>query len=615
MSGRRFTPYVAAIVLAVAATSGAQDPDIKSGFPVSAFSGSGTFAGWPFTPVFVDLTSDTRPEIVFSGIASGPLFAWQHNGSLAPGFPVSAAGGYQFATAVSTGGPPSLVFSQIFSGPSSGTLALYSGTGTVLPGWPRQTANYVSSPASAYDLDGDGVDEIICGSENRRVSVFTITGQSFPGWPVQFPSSSQKMGTPFVADVDLDSYPDLICSTGQASGFKIFTRNRFGQPLPSAPDLTVPEEAFLAAVADLDGDEIPEYLCLTGGYWRTTLLIYKVSGVLWIRKELSSLYESSYYYAGLAVADITGGPEPEIVISNDDSVRALTSSGMELPGWPKRLNALGLKRYPQGPYVGDVDGDGLQDLVVIAWINQTPRLAEVWVFDREGNVHPRTPKICEVGMTGSGGICDLDNDGKNEIVVMGNSSNGITPYKQGYAYDLNADVSGGIEWPLVFGGSGHGGYYLPRSFNALPSTLSMLSGTVLVGDVDALRRSDGSLLVLGPQYAVPRGAPNIVGEVTIQVPEKSLTAGAVWLNARATGSPVLVAIEARDATTGLWIPAGSVTLDSALQEGQVSLAGPIGRWIARPTRKISLRLKCFGAGTGARWQVLFDRFWLRLNRK
>ena len=66
---------------------------------------------------------------------------------------------------------------------SQARLSAYSGAGTPLPGWPRPPANYMSSPPTTMDVDGDGVDEIFTDEQDWHLHAYHGDGTPATGWP------------------------------------------------------------------------------------------------------------------------------------------------------------------------------------------------------------------------------------------------------------------------------------------------------------------------------------------------------------------------------------------------------------------------------------------------
>ncbi len=161
------------------------DPDLKPGFPVKAFQSEGSYHAGPAIHTLVgNIDDDPKLEIVVTGLASGPLFAWHSDGSPVVGWPdeteTFTGAAYPAMGNLTTN---SSGF-EVFLGYWDGSLVAYSGSGNVLPGWPRDSANYISSPAALADVDGDGLDEIFIAEEDWKLHAYRADGSLLPGWPV-----------------------------------------------------------------------------------------------------------------------------------------------------------------------------------------------------------------------------------------------------------------------------------------------------------------------------------------------------------------------------------------------------------------------------------------------
>ncbi|NJN15696.1 MAG: VCBS repeat-containing protein [Oscillochloris sp.] len=127
-----------------------------------------------------------------------------------------------------------------------------------------------------------------------------------------------------------------------------------------------------------------------------------------------------------AVGDITGDGKPEVVIGAGDvttakthgGVVALSAAGQLLPGWP----FLTIDNEPRGgdnltegvvssPAIGDVDGDGLNEVVFGAFDHR------IWVLGSNATVKPGWPKDVLDTIWSSPALADFDNDGVKEIVI------------------------------------------------------------------------------------------------------------------------------------------------------------------------------------------------------
>lgn len=135
----------------------------------------------------------------------------------------------------------------------------------------------------------------------------------------------------------------------------------------------------------------------------------------------------------VVAADVDGDGTKEIVVAYGDLVHLFGHDGSELPGWPKQLS------YPDGtavfiresPAIGDLDGDGLPEIVVAEGnISAEPPVERTHAFRADGSEIAGWPKVligCWDGVCdpGQGGepprgivIADVDGDGTNELVIV-----------------------------------------------------------------------------------------------------------------------------------------------------------------------------------------------------
>ena len=111
----------------------ATDPDLEPGFPVQTYETAGSYHGGPANHALVgNIDGDSTLEILASAHASGPLYAWNANGSPEPGWPHSGFPGASYpALGQLSASDPGL---EVFSAEWDGQFVAYNGAGAILPG-------------------------------------------------------------------------------------------------------------------------------------------------------------------------------------------------------------------------------------------------------------------------------------------------------------------------------------------------------------------------------------------------------------------------------------------------------------------------------------------------
>ena len=249
------------------------------------------------------------------------------------------------------------------------------------------------------DVDGDGRADLVVAPQDNRVYVLDpATGQDRAWWrdprQVFFPGpgywvDDAVFSTPIVADIDADGRDEIVVGVAGSPGGPVDVGGGVlkaiefdnGQPTTkwtwAADDII----ASPPVLADVDGDGRPE-LVVGAGYdwvasdrsrqdWKRIHVIDPATGQRkWFAETNGATYQQP------AVADVDGDGTPEILattdprapLSGDGRVHAITNGGRVkwatapatcFPG----VGCEGGGGMVAGPIVGDVDGDGDQDVV------------------------------------------------------------------------------------------------------------------------------------------------------------------------------------------------------------------------------------------------------------
>ena len=236
--------------------------------------------------------------------------------------------------------------------------------GTVFPGWPVRTGGRVTATAAVCDIDLDGDPEVIVGSQDGKVYSLEVDGSATPGWPRS--TGGVVRSSPVLADIDDDGMVEVIC--GSMDGY-LYAWNENGARVPGFPVNLGEGGVWMSpAAGDIDGDHIPDLVAGTYG------------GDLYLLHGDGTPHEGWPVFVGHgcgrgapAIADLDGDGHPEIIVSGlwSNSIYVVGAGGHVWPEWPRwAYNCPALS----APVPADIDNDGLPEVTVstscgtvIAW--------------------------------------------------------------------------------------------------------------------------------------------------------------------------------------------------------------------------------------------------------
>ena len=188
------------------------------------FNADGTpYPGFPYVtggditmgPAIGDIDGDGRQEIVFGSGVDAKLYAVRYDGSSAAGFPVSLALSGDWDSSPALADLNGDTYPDVVVGGSSGGVYAFSGVnGSPLPGFPFPFTDAMGNPVSVLsspvvvDLDGDGDLDLVVADHRGRVHAISSTGTELPGFPIQTGNATDT--TPLVWDVDGDGLSEVL---------------------------------------------------------------------------------------------------------------------------------------------------------------------------------------------------------------------------------------------------------------------------------------------------------------------------------------------------------------------------------------------------------------------
>jgi hypothetical protein len=302
---------------------------------------------------------------------------------------------------------------------------------------PRSYGIHHSSPVVA-DVDGDGVQDIAFGGLDGKVHIADESGGAVPGWPrAVIPYGSGKPvaieSTPTVDDLDKDGKVEVIVGAGsllkrnQHGGLVVFRRDGsvkcrvatmdiYNQWTGGPPDGYRDGVFTTPAVGDINGDGWKD---IVFGAWDHR--IYAVD------RHCRKIYgfpvdALDTITSSPALYDVDRDGRHEIFIGSD----ATPSGGYVWAiDWRPHRGPRVLWRRTRGeivqssPAIANIDGDAGMELVVGAGVYyQNESSNKVFAFNLENGSDVRGwPREAHGNTFGSPAVGDLDNDGRNEVVI------------------------------------------------------------------------------------------------------------------------------------------------------------------------------------------------------
>ncbi len=322
-----------------------------------------------------------------------------------------------------------------------------------------------------------------------------------------------------------------------------------------------------SAVGDVDGDGSPEIIVVGLQSSGPEILVFGGNGLL---KRTIPLMGEMFYGTAPALADLDGDGLPEIIVQTNQALNVVRGDGTTFPGWPVNWDQ-DPNRYwafTSAPVVGDVDGDGLPDIVVCIQFNGSSEDGEVRVYNRNGTLHPRFPKTLKIGFGAVPAIADLDLDGRNEIVVSGDFWNGIPgDYDRVWVFDLGGLAHGAIQWGQFMGGPKHQAHYI-GGFTVPDKAL-----------LNVKKAGDGNGMVIGPGINCGRDCSEPLNKNTLTTLVATAAEDSVFLGwtgggCESSGLACTITVTSDTLVTATFINPGNVPLTlatSSVPAGEVNL--------------------------------------------
>lgn len=320
--------------------------------------------------------------------------------------------------------------------------------GSLVPGWPVSTQLYPDGAPAFGDIDGDGIGEVVvstrqAGTGNTgRLMAYHSNGSSVTGFPVILTGGATK--TVVLADLNGDNVLEIIVEERAYPDGYVGVYKGDGSSFPGFPVALDYIPASAVAVGDITGDNIPEIIAES--YY--SIYAFDVNGNVLEGFPFTPGSDRVFSYSSPVLADIDGDGFRDIIVGDHSlsagtgAVHIINHFGNPITGWPKYAN-----NWIYGPpAVGDINGDGLLDVTVGDQVLAGSPSDRVYAWDHTGTLLPGWPTNPINAINNQIILADIDDDNAVELIWDDNTNVGVY---LGYNHD-GTPMAG---WPLPVLGS------------------------------------------------------------------------------------------------------------------------------------------------------------------
>jgi len=310
---------------------------------------------------------------------------------------------------------------------------------------PAQSIDVGSRPdaVAVGDVTGDGRNDVVLtttysfdDANDYRVFVFPqlADGTLGPASSVPYVERANRTGL-VLADLDGDDAAEIVVGHGQ--GITIVNVDTAGVAQPNPLVVTAPRSADTLSALDIDLDGHLDLVALS---WSSGATIFLGDGAGGIRSQYHVATHASGYN-DQETADLDGDGQTDLAVMSGQtyatpnlSVHRQTGAGtLDAP----QTYRVGDNQLTRGIGTGDIDGDGLDDVVLSGTGN---RPTQIWVYrqDGQGRLAGPTP-IDTYDIPETVEVADVNNDGGQDVVVLHGGWLRMGVYLQDCAGELGAE--------------------------------------------------------------------------------------------------------------------------------------------------------------------------------
>ncbi|MEE8401230.1 MAG: FG-GAP-like repeat-containing protein [Candidatus Hydrothermarchaeaceae archaeon] len=362
-----------------------------------------------------------------------------------------------------------------------GTLELQ--TSFALPG-----SIAIKSTPAVGDLNGDGIREIVVGSNGGKVYAFYPNGSIIWTYSTNY---SNFISSPALVDINNDTKLEVLIGDGDGNGVgegTLYAIKYDGSGLIWA--YGADDDIYASpAVADIDDDGYDEVVF--GGMWKDnklTVLTYK-GGIKWSYK--SGITDSDRFEASPAIGDLDGDASSLEIVAGTCNAKLYAFE----PDGTLRWTFTTAGCMKSSPALYNVDSDSAMEIFVVAGDtlyaldDDTTSASTLWPPISGINSDYSSPAVGDIN---NDGIPEVIVGAENDIVSAYNAQNGnlLWQYTTGGDVDSSpaiGDVDGDCKTEVVIGSDDGKLYVLNGEDGSLAynyTTGNAISSSPIIADMD-----------------------------------------------------------------------------------------------------------------------------------